>query len=190
MTELMRRRRALMGRSAKTPRLPAAYQEVAWVGKDSNDPRIGYELGSFGPYTLTIVVRHDGGTGSGAEFFGRIFWSNPSNDFSLYFNSNAEIESLGNASIVSDIVNNGVHTCVVSVQTTENTGRFMLLSNRYGGSSFRGGIYSVKAENSNGTLFDFVPCCRKADSAIGFFDLVSETFKTSAYGSLTKGGNV
>lgn len=41
---------------------------------------------------------------------------------------------------------------------------------------FHGRIYYAKAEQDNELIFDLVPCIRKSDSAIGFYDRVDERF--------------
>lgn len=73
---------------------------------------------------------------------------------------------------------------------------FYLFGVNFNGSLLFGGstrIYSFKYYNSstNALLADYVPCYRKSDNVAGFWDVVSETFKTnSGSGSFTVGPTV
>lgn len=191
MTELMRRRRALMGRSTKTPRLPAEFQEVQWIGRTDNQPGIACDFGNLGPLTMTIVVEHDSGIGYGAAFIGRLMWSSLVNDYMLFFDSNQTVSSLGdNVAIVSSTQSGNVHTVVLDIHTPESTGKFKLFKIHKGTNSFIGKIYSVLLERDGSIMADLVSCYRKADGEIGMYDIVSNTFFTNVgTGTFTKGGN-
>lgn len=192
MTELMRRRRALMGRSTKTPRLPAEFQEVQWIGRTDNQPGIACNFGELGPLTMTIVVEHDSGIGYNAAFVGRSMWSSWVNDYRLFFDSNQTVSSLGdNIAIVSSTQSGSVHTVVLDIHTPEGTGLFKLFKVHNAINSFIGKIYSVSLERDGTIVADLVPCYRKADGEIGMYDIVSNTFFTNVgTGTFTKGGNV
>ena len=193
MTELMRRRRALMGRSTKTQRLPAEFQEVQWIGRTDNQPGIACSFGDLGPLTMTIVVEHDSGIGNSAAFVGRLVWSSFVNDYRVFFDSNQTVSSLGdNIAIVSSTQSGSVHTVVLDIHTPESTGLFKLFKVHHSINSFIGKIYSVSLERDGMIVADLVPCFRKADGEIGLFDVVSEQFFTNAAssGTFTKGGNV
>lgn len=191
MTELMRRRRALMGRSTKTPRLPAEFQEVQWIGRTDNQPGIACDFGNLGPLTMTIVVEHDSGTGGNASFIGRLIWSSLVNDYRVFFDSNQTVSSLGdNIAIVSSTQSGSVHTVVLDIHTPEGTGLFKLFKVHNAINSFIGKIYSVSLERDGTIVADLVPCYRKADGEIGMYDIVSNTFFTNVgTGTFTKGGN-
>lgn len=192
MTELMRRRMALMGRSTRTPRLPAEFQEVQWIGRTDNQPGIACNFGNLGPLTMTIVVEHDSGIGGNASFVGRLIWSSLVNDYRIFFDSNQTVSSLGdNVSIVSSTQSGNVHTVVLDIHTPEGTGRFKLFKVHNLINSFIGKIYSVSLERVGTIVADLVSCYRKADGEIGMYDIVSNTFFTNVgTGTFTKGGNV
>lgn len=191
MTELMRRRRALMGRSTKTPRLPAEFQEVQWIGRTDDQPGIACDFGELGPLTMTIVVEHDSGIGLRAAFVGRSMWSSWVNDYRLFFDSNQTVSSLGdNVAIVSSTQSGNVHTVVLDIHTPKSTGLFKLFKINKSTNSFIGKIYSVLLERDGTIVADLVPCYRKADGEIGMYDIVSNTFFTNVgTGTFTKGGN-
>lgn len=192
MTELMRRRRVLMGRSTKTQRLPAEFQEVQWIGRTDNQPGIACDFGNLGPLTMTIVVEHDSGTGGNASFIGRLIWSSSVNDYRLFFDSNQTVSSLGdNVAIVSSTQSGNVHTVVLDIHTPERIGLFKLFKVHNAINSFIGKIYSVLLERDGSIMADLVSCYRKADGEIGMYDIVSNTFFTNVgTGTFTKGGNV
>lgn len=192
MTELMRRRRVLMGRSTKTQRLPAEFQEVQWIGRTDNQPGIACDFGNLGPLTMTIVVEHDSGTGGNASFIGRLIWSSSVNDYRLFFDSNQTVSSLGdNVAIVSSTQSENVHTVVLDIHTPESTGLFKLFKVHNAINSFIGKIYSVLLERDGTIVADLVPCYRKADGEIGMYDIVSNTFFTNVgTGTFARGGNV
>ena len=53
-------------------------------------------------------------------------------------------------------------------------------------------IFSFKAWDANGTLIrEMYPCYRKSDNALGFYDIVTQTFYTgTGTGSFIAGNNV
>ena len=51
-----------------------------------------------------------------------------------------------------------------------------------------GRVYGFKAYDNDSLIADYIPCYRKSDGVIGFYDAVTETFKTkSGNGSVSKG---
>lgn len=189
---LMQRRRALMGRSAKTQRLPAEFQEVQWIGRTDNQPGISCDFGELGPLTMTIVVEHDSGIGGYASFVGRLIWSSFVYDYRVFFDSSQTVSSIGdNIAIVSSTQSGSVHTVVLDIHTPERTGLFKLFKVHNGINSFIGKIYSVSLERDGTIVADLVPCYRKADGEIGMYDIVSNTFFTNVgTGTFARGGNV
>lgn len=56
---------------------------------------------------------------------------------------------------------------------------------------FNGKIYSFRIYEGNTLVKDFVPCYRKSDNAIGFYDLINQVFLVNnGSGTFTKGPNV
>ena len=59
------------------------------------------------------------------------------------------------------------------------------------GIGMKGRMYTFTATRGGKTVFKAVPCYRKADTVIGMFDTVSQTFLTNTgTGTLTKGADV
>ena len=64
-------------------------------------------------------------------------------------------------------------------------------SGRNSNFDFKGKIYAFSMTYEGDPYMNLVPCYRKADNVIGFYDTVGETFYTnSGAGTFTKGGNV
>ena len=82
---------------------------------------------------------------------------------------------------------------------TPNSHNVFLFANNSGGTAASASyrvcnLYSCKMYKDStleNMVRDFVPCYRKADSVVGLFDLVSNTFFTNAgTGTFTKGADV
>lgn len=192
MTDLMNRRRALMGIKKTASRLPVEYQEVKWIGRDNNQPSIGFNLGEIGPFTMTVVIEHDAGIGRSASFVGRLAWSSTVNDYFVYFDSDTTIATIGdNVAVVSSTQSGNTHTVVLDIHVPSNTGRFNLFKIHASVNSFIGKIYSVLLDKDGTIVANLVPCYRKSDGEIGLFDLVSEQFfVNNGTGEFTKGSDV
>ena len=55
----------------------------------------------------------------------------------------------------------------------------------------KGKVYNFKVYDSGNLIANYIPCYRKEDDVIGFYDLVSDTFKTnSGSGAFSKGPEV
>lgn len=64
-------------------------------------------------------------------------------------------------------------------------------SGRNSNFDFKGKIYSFSMTYEGDPLLNLIPCYRKSDNVIGFYDTVEGTFYTnSGSGNFTKGGNV
>ena len=96
------------------------------------------------------------------------------------------------------LTNNGTDYHAESTQTQQNPQAFagcvFVIGNartntqKYG---FSGKVYSMKYIKAGALAADLVPCYRKADSVIGFYDKVTNAFLTnSGSGTLTKGSDV
>ena len=73
--------------------------------------------------------------------------------------------------------------CVGGVRDDEG-----YLKDEYG---FAGKIYAFSIKRQGTEIHNLVPCYRKADDDIGFYDTVTETFYTNAgIGSFTKGSDL
>lgn len=198
---LMDRRRALMGSNGKTPLIPKEYQQVEWVGSDGTDirvtyiqlPAIGYSPGAEGRffhpnvdiqsliYTgysnyFVIDSRYYNGFGckignSNFQWFG-VVDKNREYTFSLNADGNGTVLWRGN-------------TYHATIGTTPSSGspRLALVNG--------GKVYEMKFYENAILKNHLIPCYRKSDGVIGFYDLVTQSFRrNSGSGTLTKGGNV
>lgn len=192
MTDLMNRRRALMGIKKTASRLPVEYQEVKWIGRDNNQPSLSFDFGNIGSFTMTIVIEHDAGIGRSASFVGRLAWSSLVNDYYVYFDSDTTIATLGdNVAIISASESNNQHTVAIDIHPPSSSGKFNLFKIHASTNAFMGKIYSILLEKDGTTLADLVPCYRKSDGEIGLFDIVSEQFfVNTGTGEFTKGADV
>ena len=191
---LMQRRRALMGANGGGGRLPAEYQEVEWISRDSYSPWLSMNFGSFGPLTMVVIVTPNGGFGEINSFVGRVAWSNQENDYRVGFSAADEVSVFygNNVTIISTEENANKFTVTLAINVPSTTGRFCLFRMNAGGTyTFTGKIYTVKLEKNDNTLVELVPCFRKSDGEIGMYDIISNAFITNAgSGTFTKGGNV
>lgn len=190
---LMQRRRALMGVKKGGGRLPAEYQEVEWISRDSIDPWLNMSFGNFGPLTMTVIVTPDGVFGQQNCFVGRSAWSTRTNDYFVGFSATdvVSVFSGDNVSIISTEKNENKFTVILAINVPSTTGRFCLFKMNSGKWTFKGKIYNVKLVKDGNTLVELIPCYRKSDGEIGMLDIVSNAFITNAgSGIFTKGGNV
>jgi len=195
-------------------RLPAAYQEVEWIGCSAGGPYINTGLYPTSEWKITGNFRMEAAPAYTAYIFGVKQGSNKVLEF--YGNSNNL--AYKNTSSGASVLNCGsTDTSWHSFEAAEKT--MKIDSTTYTSSSF-GGITSITnpllllgtfqasgaitggntgreikeifIENENGVLVgDFVPCYRKSDNAIGMYDLVTNAFLgNSGSGSFTKGSNV
>lgn len=58
---------------------------------------------------------------------------------------------------------------------------YLFSNNLYGtaGAGFVGKVWNIKITSDTSIIHDYVPAMRKADSVVGVYDLVSDTFKTN-----------
>lgn len=214
MTELMRRRRALMGvGGGASPKLPEDYQEVEfiestgtqWISTDVvtvGAKLPGYSLAfafSFpntAPQRESVIVGTDA---VGGYYIGRRKGGN------IGFTDAAAIALASDTKHIGHVkwdTSGMTFTC--GGQSVTYSKYNISLSNRvfgvfsnaslYGGNIryvFVGKIFSIALYYQNNPVFIGVPCYRKADGVIGMYDLVSETFKqNSGTGTFIKGADV
>lgn len=190
MTELMRRRRALMGAgsSSPSPRLPAEYQEVAYI-------KCGYKGYN---YVLTGVsikdayrVVIDGTVGSTTETLASLVFYQSSNARIGYFNNNSTQAYSCDPVVANSESPTGTFTFTRTGYSTETAPLYL-----FGGSTSSATrsrtltMTSVSIYDSNNTLkFQGVPAYKKADTKIGLYDIVGQEFH-QAGGTFTKGADV
>ena len=204
----MSRRLMLRSGAGVSPVLPAEYQRVEWIGRNTSS--------SSGPY-IDTGISFDAGikitafvellNGADAKFLGsysggagvlnsnlRALFFTPINT-SLTFSSGVnELVVLKTALNSSKYELNGVTTTVQGGNS--GTLNILIMSAKFNQSttysSFCGNFHDyVSIENSDGLIGLFIPCYRKQDGVIGMYDTVSQTFHTnSGDGTFTKGADV
>lgn len=217
MTELMRRRKALMMQAKATSILPAEYQAVEWIGSSGTqyiDTGVKY-------YKHTIYldaeitkeqVKYLIGVGVLGQMANKAFYIGiGTTTYGLQARANniGETRAWHDGSYDSqrfqmlcndgdgNVVYNGTTYSSSQLDTNEaNTIPLFLFGQNFGG-SLKGGSTSkcyrctIWDKTTGDMIADFVPCYRKSDDVIGMFDLVSETFKTNlGSGTFTKGDDV
>lgn len=195
------RRRALMGTNGKTPLIPTEYQQVEWVGSDGTDiratyiqlPNAGQSPGAegrfFNPnvdnhtliYTnysnyFSIEPRRYSGfgcrIGSGTyQWFGSVA-KNMEYTFSLNADGNGTVLWRGNT-----------YHATIGTSPSSDSPRLALVNG--------GKVYEMKFYENAILKNHLIPCYRKSDGVIGFYDLVTQLFRKNAgSGTLTKGADV
>lgn len=201
--DLLLMRRAMMAQGAGR-RLPAAYQEVAYLitdgvafitlQEDFYSALPGFEVkfrktqsvDQYGPH----IISH------GAQNI----WAVPrpfgngmvnlrttqTSDFGTNFPINTDFTLSMGADGTSDVYVNGVFAKSATIGTSNSSGRLGLfyypgeLKNRW---KFKGWCYYVKIYDSHQLAYDLVPCYRIADNAAGLYCLKHSTFYINSNGS-------
>lgn len=177
-------------------RLPTEYQEVEWVGVRNSTTRPTAYIGidqnvlttnrtlqaEFKPFS--IIGAYDspiGRTAGGAAGAAAVF--------EVYYSQNGTVlNKYGKVSTFSYKIGTWDS---VSVRLIVSSG-LNLLTYSPSEYAFNGKLKSASiTDDSDGLVHDFVPCYRKADGAIGVYDIVGNTFHTnSGTGALVKGNDV
>lgn len=200
--------------------IPSDYQEVEWVKNELNSVGIwtdarnlptafrleakaqlhGYNSG--GTYGNIVAVFQRGAQTYGYE----LAYRQATSDLTSFLGSQSNITPSDlNAVIVVGTVCNGateqaymvvdgerVYGDSVEVTRTYNNNGIGLF---YGGATVKnqlvGRIYYVNVYDSSEELYaQFIPCYRKSDGAIGFYENVTGTFVTESTANLSKGADV
>lgn len=217
MTELMRRRRALMGMQKSGGRLPAEYQEVEYID-GHNGPAIDTGIsatidtvlkfcfkrtadvsyanpypamfGSIAPkYVMSYRANFD---------FDNVYISiggmtdkqpNPQTDFSSGFH---DIEISSTAYKVDGVTTASYAQPTFTPDPNGKIYVFGRCSTSYTLERQCSGQFKYFQIYQGGLLVcDLVPCYRKSDSVVGMYDLVAQAFRTNiGIGTFTKGGNI
>ena len=214
MTELMRRRRALMAMKSSSGGhgLPSEYQEVEWIQSDGNqriaitDDQSITDINKF-IFEADVSVHETNSStaifmclGSTAGLWLRVVSSGTKIGVgsSAYFSvdiserhtykldsSRSENTSYATCDGVSEIPR--AKTNIASKRLTLFAA--LDISNWTYYSKVR--MYSAKAWFNGALIRELYPCYRKSDNVIGMYDIVNDVFYTnSGSGTFTKGGNV
>lgn len=209
-----------MHRAGASPVLPAEYQRVEWVGWSSGvalyvdtgivntaDKNLKIE---FEAYTINNARGYVVGSGLSTNVNFSAGLSNNVYPFLIVKNT-ADLIPLSQSLIgkrfkLTAKINYPTYERGVTVDvdgatyTANGNGSFNRIvgnniflfqhanNNNYG--IFKGNIYFCRIYDGVDLIFDAIPCYRKSDGVIGFYDAVSQTFKTAGSGTLTKGADV
>lgn len=189
MNEILQRRRALMGTQKSGPRLPAEYQEVEYLTSADNTAnryvstqiatndvasvKLAFAKESGRP---TIIVCNYDGSGLNTPF------GSLENTAGYGFSCSPRVDRYSLCD-KTDFTFSKTNTASV-------TGSLCLMGWKLGSNVAKGKLYSVSLfDADNVKLGDFVPCYRKADTAIGLYDIVKNRFCQQT-GGIGKGPDV
>lgn len=214
MTELMRRRRALMGVASQGGGLPAEYQQVEYISCGATgDNYIQTDIpiptqfpieieGKFYPtsngvYNGTAIAIAKPAAGPAltvtvSQNKCSVGWLvlPTEEQYNKTVELKATIESSGYAlSAKIDGTNQYSDSASGTVPTLTTSGLKLYLGWRTSNSNMRGRTYFVTGKQNGVKAFEIIPCYRKADFVIGIYDLVSRAFYP-ATGTWTKGADV
>lgn len=204
MNGAVQRRRATMG--AKQSRLPPAYQEVEWIGSNGYQsvkpvpidtgyvpkvaPRavlriIQYETGNYSIFVTDTNAPHNFRLYGGLQYY-RYGSSSNTQGFAGYEASTWYTVDAGqNLYVDGELI-----ITKSAGDWSENTASFVV----WGGvnQNYYSHIAFLKLYDGDALVRDLVPCYRKSDGRIGFYDLVGNQFYTNngSNGYLAKGDDV
>ena len=213
MNEILRRRRALMKKTKSG--LPSAYQEVEYIVSDIYciiPTTFYFQLND----TVNFTASTNTATGSTRYFFATgsssvnccslfVYGTNVYMNWCSRTTSNRFGTMIWNSSKVYNVkFENGFITATNTADPTEvytaayptYTGipatPLALIGNPAASHlGLDGRMYTYTVTRNGSTVFNAVPCYRKADNVIGMFDTVSQTFLTNTgTGNLSKGADV
>lgn len=188
----MMRRRALMTKSETGARIPAAYQEVEYIGYSGSAKYLytGIAVNSMTKIVADIAKTSLPSTNAGSVFPCVRYAAGSDSASSSNWGTLENLSgSKFSASPSHTMDQTFTRTTITSTKTTSVSTLDIGLG--YTTAKFCPGLrfYTLKIYNGSDLLFDGVPCYRKSDSKIGMYDLVGQSFIASS-GSWTKGGNV
>lgn len=218
MTELARRRRALMAQ--KKGGLPSEYQEVEYIGTDDTASNVviatDISLQNIYPAIFEFKAYPTSAGMYGGKFF-QIIQQNGSGSPPLVVSlkNNANRIDNGNDTVltISQTVINKIVVATATVESNsfnlnlsidgtdysesaqatpvswEDSGLILKVGYQSSNARMRGKYYYLKITQQGTVTVNLIPCYRKADSAIGMYDLVSSSF-FEASGTWYKGADV
>lgn len=208
---LMKRRRALMGGAKSSARIPAAYQEVEWVGANNDtsptNPSMLKISTDFVPTSQNCHIETDVYIIRMASRCGFGMDKNTSPMWALSWVSNYMYYRFGSTSYVRTACSGGVWyhvSCgadfvvdgkkigtIQSYDMAQNETPLYVFAGEGSRSNARFKEFKVFAGDA--LVRDMIPCYRKADGKIGFYDVVADVFRHNS-GSLntyySKGADV
>lgn len=211
--DLRTRRRALMMAVRESGRLPAAYQEVAWIGSNGNQyintgivpsdtsgmrlkAAINVALISTQDWAI-VGVRQNSKRWFTAQSYRSWYWG--WNNYHYTDNQTAT----ANVFDVLQLNYKNDRKFIVEGKNTQNINEtlyasfsvpaFIFAANDSGaaGMNAKCNIKFVEFTSGTDVVANFVPCYRKSDGVIGMYDTVGKAFYTnSGTGTFTKGADV
>ena len=192
----------------ESPLLPREYQQVEWIQSDGNqiiDTGIRITNNSqFVQYEIEVDAAIPEVNTNANVFMGLsnnpgYYLGNPPGTSYVGFNSSIHFENIDigerNTFLLSWTSNGATAICgeetITRTRTAQNEGGlgFFMDTQRLYGSKCR--IYQAKVRLSGLEILYLIPCYRKADDAIGMYDLVNNVFYENAgSGSFTKGADI
>lgn len=196
MTYLQKKKQALLNYvSGITPPLPSEYQEVEWVGSDTGrnaidliteqssvdyEYMVEFEITSLINNYNAVITHYSGGNGTGFRInkstnklrlgYKTGNWTDVGNALSLNTKYKVEFDKNG-VSINGDFIS--------AIPTGTDNARITFLSFANGANyGFAGHIYSAQIKGNGQLVRNLIPCYRKADNVIGFYDTIQEEFLT------------
>lgn len=180
-----------------TPILPDTYKMVAYLESDGTQ----YIDTGYKPNANTKIeikcsqIRTYGGVVIGArevdpDNANDIAYAMGTNGgkMTFYYDNLVAIQSTVGTGDFTDVIIentkvnfNGVDYSNFSISKFPDLNLFLFCINKYGSSSdlCHGKIGTVKIYESNVLVHEFIPCKRKADNVLGFYDTIGEEFYTN-----------
>lgn len=184
---LMQRRRALM--AAKKSRLPAEYQEVEWIGYDTNGRVLSTEIPlSDTQYVIAEIAKIAFPATNNGTVFPAMWNSNKTvTKWGTIENAYGSSWSCSPRKANTDLFDK---TAFRSDKTTATGNGHTCIG--YGSASYCPELrfYSLQVYGLNDTLlFNGVPCYKKSNNGIGMYDLASNKF-VACKGQWQKGDDI
>lgn len=186
MTELMRRRRALMG--AKKARLPAEYQEVEWIGYVGSGH---FLITSIALNDTSYVIADIERTSMDASYYSGTAFPATSNGSTI--GQWGTLENLSRSSWTATPKQSigGAFPRKTIKSTKGNISGTNKICLGYGSASFCPSLrfYTLKVYGTGDVLlWNGVPCYRKSDGKIGMYDLIANKFNAAGGNSAWRKG--
>lgn len=178
-------------RSVGNSRLPQEYQEVEYIENSSNGtiPVTPVDIRTTDEIHITIM--RTGQSTNYDTFFGsRIseWYTDSTGAFKTYYSANytsiTPNDTIAELNKKYDIVG------YTSTAITLGVGILSYYDNASGFSyNFIGRVYKCKVIRDGSAVYEWIPCYRKADNAIGMYDIANNVFYAGT-GTLTKGQDI
>lgn len=206
MTELMRRRRALMAvGGGSSPILPSEYQQVEWIGSSGTqriDPDILISNLKTEGWVAEIALQDNGNPSSNSGVL-----SVKQNAGEWFGVNAATLKHLNGVSTLNKVdvtvswdsvgmtVASGLNNQITAYTNYLSGTKFTIFAIAVTDTSFSYfssiKLYSMTIKRAGTIVANLIPCYRKSDNVIGLYDTARDRFfVNSGTGTFTKGSNV